>query len=375
MTTTGRINGLSSSLALKAPCKAATTASITRAGLQTIDGVALVAGDRCLVKDQATASQNGVFEVSTGAWTRDADFNSSDDITEGTRIWVSRGTVNGATEFVLTTEEPISLDTTSLVFEDVLQVQGIGLLDDPTFQNSVTIDKSSALATVGPQLKLRRLGVMSPNTVLSELLFQLQDSLGATVDGGGLDAYLLDKTAGSEDMLLRLRTIAAGALATRFNIGLGMYAEGLDDPGAGKLDVLDLLINGESLQRKAVWTPSIKFGGASVGVVGTQTGFYTRLGRVVVADFDIALTNKGSSVGDATIAGLPFEVSSGSANLARAYGGWSGLANVISVSPTYATTVIALKEGGATSDDNLANTHATNTTSIHGQVLYSTNDA
>ena len=64
---------------LKAPVRVATTAAIDLAtgGLLTIDGVALVAGDRVLVKNQSLATQNGVYVVSAGAWVRASDANTS----------------------------------------------------------------------------------------------------------------------------------------------------------------------------------------------------------------------------------------------------------------------------------------------------------
>lgn len=61
----------------KQSVKAASTANIASlSGTKTIDGVALVAGDRVLVKDQSTASQNGVYVVAASAWARAADMDA-----------------------------------------------------------------------------------------------------------------------------------------------------------------------------------------------------------------------------------------------------------------------------------------------------------
>jgi hypothetical protein len=55
------------------------------------------------------------------------------------------------------------------------------------------------------------------------------------------------------------------------------------------------------------WTPVLQFGGASAGVTyASQLGFYVRTGLVVNYSCVIILTSKGSSTGQATIAGLPF---------------------------------------------------------------------
>ena len=53
----------------KEPAQAATTVNITLSGLQTVDTVALAAGNIVLVKNQTTSSQNGIYVASTGAWT------------------------------------------------------------------------------------------------------------------------------------------------------------------------------------------------------------------------------------------------------------------------------------------------------------------
>jgi hypothetical protein len=58
---------------------------------------------------------------------------------------------------------------------------------------------------------------------------------------------------------------------------------------------------------EGTWTPGVSFGGASVGVTyNTQTGRYTKMGRLVWVEFNVVLTSKGSSVGSAAVTGLPF---------------------------------------------------------------------
>lgn len=95
----------------------ATTANITLSGTQTVDGVALLAGDRVLVKNQTTASENGIYDVvSGGAWTRSTDANTSAKVTAGMFVFVEEGTSNADSGWVLTTDSPITLGTTSLAF-------------------------------------------------------------------------------------------------------------------------------------------------------------------------------------------------------------------------------------------------------------------
>ena len=81
-------------LSWKQPVLTATSASITRSGLQTINGVTLVAGDRVLVKDQSTASENGIYIASATAWTYAI---GADDWAEyvGAIVFVASGSLNG----------------------------------------------------------------------------------------------------------------------------------------------------------------------------------------------------------------------------------------------------------------------------------------
>jgi phage-related tail fiber protein len=102
----------------KESVRVATTANLSSlSGTQTIDGVAVIANDRVLVKNQSTGSANGIYVCAAGAWSRALDADSSAKITSGCRTYVEAGTVNAKTQWVLTTLNPIVLNTTALVFE------------------------------------------------------------------------------------------------------------------------------------------------------------------------------------------------------------------------------------------------------------------
>lgn len=104
-------------LDVKDSCRAATTANITLSGTQTVDGVSLVAGDRVLVKNQTTGSENGIYAVvSGGTWTRTTDADTSAKVTSGMFTFVEAGTTNADSGWVLTTDGTITLDTTALAF-------------------------------------------------------------------------------------------------------------------------------------------------------------------------------------------------------------------------------------------------------------------
>jgi hypothetical protein len=102
-------------LSWKDEVAAATTANIALSGAQTIDGVAVVANDRVLVKDQTTQSQNGIYIVAAGAWSRAGDANTGNEMS-GAAVFVRAGTTNGGARYVCSTQGAITLDTTSLNF-------------------------------------------------------------------------------------------------------------------------------------------------------------------------------------------------------------------------------------------------------------------
>lgn len=114
------VDASATGLDVKESVRAATTGNITLSGTQTVDGVALLAGDRVLVKDQSTGSENGIYDVvSGGSWTRSADADNSPsggEVNSGMFVFVEEGTANADAGFVLTTDNPITLDTTALSF-------------------------------------------------------------------------------------------------------------------------------------------------------------------------------------------------------------------------------------------------------------------
>ena len=124
--TKGYVDAVKQALDIKDSVRVATTANITIADDlnvgDTIDGVTLADGDRVLVKNQTDASQNGIY-VAGSSPVRAADANISAEVTAGLFVFVEEGTVGGDNGFVLTTNDPITLDTTDLEF---VQFSGAG---------------------------------------------------------------------------------------------------------------------------------------------------------------------------------------------------------------------------------------------------------
>lgn len=69
------VDNLAQGLKTKQPARAVATDEITLSGTQTVDDVSLNTGDRVLVIGQSTLTENGVYLVDSGAWSRVEDFD------------------------------------------------------------------------------------------------------------------------------------------------------------------------------------------------------------------------------------------------------------------------------------------------------------
>ena len=187
--TKGYVDSVSQGLDIKDAVRAATATNGTLATAfangQVIDGVTLVTNDRILLKSQTTGSENGIYTVnSSGAPTRSIDANVSSEVTAGMFVFVSEGTANGNSGWVLTTDNPITLGTTALVFAQFsgagTYTNGDGIdLTGVTF--SINLD-SDSLAVSGSGLKanLANNGGLDNNSGL-----YVKTADGIVLDGSG----------------------------------------------------------------------------------------------------------------------------------------------------------------------------------------------
>lgn len=113
--TKGYVDSAVQGLDPKGGVKAATTANITLSGTQTIDGVAVVAGDRVLVKNQSTASQNGIYVVAAGAWSRASDMDTWDEVPSAF-VFVEQGTTNADSGWLCTADSGGTIGTTAIAW-------------------------------------------------------------------------------------------------------------------------------------------------------------------------------------------------------------------------------------------------------------------
>lgn len=115
----------------KASILVATTAPIVLSGLQVIDGVAVPAGARVLVKNQASAKENGAWLAAAGAWSRTLDADENPEVTPGMVLMVEMGTTQSDTLWQLVTDAPITVGVTPLTFRNI--TEGFARIDSPAF--------------------------------------------------------------------------------------------------------------------------------------------------------------------------------------------------------------------------------------------------
>ena len=111
----GQVQSAAAGIASKPPVRLVATSNISLTGLASIDGVTPVAGDRILVAGQTTATQNGVYNAASGAWTRTTiDGPAPGEIETGAMWLVTEGTTNTAAQYRVATTGNIVIGTTAL---------------------------------------------------------------------------------------------------------------------------------------------------------------------------------------------------------------------------------------------------------------------
>ena len=109
------VDSVAAGLDVKPSVKCATTANITLSGTQTIDGISAGVGDRVLVKNQSTNTQNGIYVVASGSWTRATDMDAWTEV-PGAFCFVEQGTTYADTAFVCTADTGGTLGSTAITW-------------------------------------------------------------------------------------------------------------------------------------------------------------------------------------------------------------------------------------------------------------------
>lgn len=223
-----RTTGLVGNAGMKVPVRAATTAAITLSGEQTVDGVAVVTGDRVLVKNQASGVDNGIYVVDTGAWSRAKDFNGVYDIVKGSLIRVNSGTTNADGIFAVLTDDPITIGTTSLSFARIainylVKSSHIATAGQTVFTLSTTYQVGANNLAVYVDGIRQAVDDEYLETNTSQITFTYALDVGQKVDAyagqaiGNLTAAFASLVAITDAADLFIATTVEGALAERAN--------------------------------------------------------------------------------------------------------------------------------------------------------------
>lgn len=185
-------------------------------GALSIDGNAVSAGQRILVKNETStaAAYNGIYDVTNAgsagtAWvlTRSADANTSAEVTEGMFTFVSQGNTLADTGWVLTTNNPITLNTTGLSFS---QFSGAG-----------TYTAGDGLTLAGNQFSFNPTSTGGLAAAVGGASIKL-----ATNSGLGTDASGLAVGAGTGI------TVSTGTVAIDTSVVVRKYAANVGDGSA-----------------------------------------------------------------------------------------------------------------------------------------------
>jgi hypothetical protein len=274
------VDGLAQGLDVKGSVRAATTANITLTSTQTIDNVALSVGERVLVKNQTTGSENGIYTVGAGNWARAADAVQG-KLTSGAFVFVEEGNTNQNSGWVLTTDGTITVGTTALSWD---QFSGAGQITagDGLTKNGNTINFVGA-ANGGLTVNNDSVQVNA-----SQLFIGTSNVVVGATGGAQALAGITSVTGTTADMSVQPATRASGT-GYHQNISGGLSSSG----AGGQLRLYGG--NGTSGNGGAVLIDGGT--GTAVGTVSIGTSSSTiNIGQATVSTTSIAGTTRLSAL-------------------------------------------------------------------------------
>lgn len=219
------VDGVAQGLDPKGSALAVSTTNVAVTGTQTIDGVALSAGDRVLLTGQTTVAENGLWIVAGGAWTRPTDYDSAGDVSEGAYVFIEEGT-NEGNGFVLTElAGTFGGGYTTQTWQQFTGAGQIGAGDALTKTGNtlnVAVD-GTTIATTGDQLS-----VLDSPTVAGATPAQLRDR--STHTGTQTAATISDFNEAAQDAVGTILTDSATVDFTYNDVTPSITATVLDSP-------------------------------------------------------------------------------------------------------------------------------------------------
>ena len=266
------VDSVAQGLNPKASCQVATTANITLSGLQAIDGYTTLAGDRVLVKNQTTSSQNGIYLASASAWTRATDMDVWAEVAGAYTVILNGGQAD--TGWVCNASTTGTIGTTAMPWVQfsgsATYYAGTGLtLASNTFSITNTgvtaasygSASQTLTATVNAQGQLTSLAATSiaiANTQVSGLgTMSTQSASSVSITGGAIDGTTLGATTAST---VRGTTITATTQFTGAGTGLTGTATSLNIGG-----------NAATATTASATTTAVTFNNAGAGGVSGST--------------------------------------------------------------------------------------------------------
>jgi hypothetical protein len=201
----------------KQSVRAASTATIAAlSGPMTIDSVALVAGDRVLVKDQTAASQNGIYVVAAGAWGRAADADVWGELVSA-YVFVESGAVNADLGYLCTVDPGGTLGTTAVTFVQFTGagqiLAGAGLTRSG---NTLDVGAGAGIAVAADTVALSGQALAVHNLATNGLVARTAAATVAarsiTVSGTGLSVSNGDAVVGNPTLSLTAALATVGNL-------------------------------------------------------------------------------------------------------------------------------------------------------------------
>lgn len=282
------VDSTAAGLTWKTAVLAATTANITLSGTQTIDGVALVAGNRVLVKNQTDQTENGIYVVAAGAWSRSTDADSGAEL-DSAAVFVQTGTANADTGWVQTTSN-VTIGTSNIVWVQFsgssTYVAGVGLT---LTGNTFDVNLGAGIA----QLPSDEVGIDLFDATTGALILTTDGTTRSSASAAQL--YLLLDGAGALAQTASGLKINAASVTNAMLVNQGVTLNA--DSGSGSLNLgQTLLVQGDSVQGIATSVSGQTITVSAVDATTTQKGvasfntasFTTTSGAVSLKTVDIA---------------------------------------------------------------------------------------